>query len=257
MSNWTLNGNANTSPPNDFLGTTDAQPLVIKANGSEAIYIDASGNIGIGRTFSGGDKAPKSPLHVLGEISTGQPFGKAGAITFYPPDGSAWFHIDTPGAGQSTGSLRISYGAYSGQVVIMTLDQQGNINIPGNLSVNGTKNFVQDHPTDPTKEVVYVALEGGEAGTYTRGTGKLVNGKAVIELPEHFDLVTNEYGLTVQLTPRHEWLQLYVVELSTRELLVREAQGKNGEFDYLIQGLRKGYEFHQVIQKKVKTEDNM
>jgi hypothetical protein len=127
---------------------------------------------------------------------------------------------------------------------------QGNVNISGNLSVGGQKGFVQEHPTDPTKQIVYVSLEGGEAGTYTRGTWKLENGKALIELPEHFGLVTSEDDLTIQLTPRGEWLQLYVVRLTTRQVVVQEAQGKSGQFDYLIQGVRKGYEHHEVIQQK-------
>jgi len=119
-----------------------------------------------------------------------------------------------------------------------------------NLEATGTKNFVQPHPTDPTKEIVYVSLEGPEAGTYIRGTAELVDGEAVIELPEHFGLVTSDEGLTVQLTPLGGWLQLYVVERSPRRLVVREANGKDGRFDYLVQGVRRGYEGHQVIRDK-------
>ncbi|MBI1744042.1 hypothetical protein HYR54_13395 [Candidatus Acetothermia bacterium] len=59
-------------------------------------------------------------------------------------------------------------------------------------------------------------------------------------------------GLTIQLTPRGEWLQLYVVQLNTKQIVVQEAQGKSGQFDYLVQGVRKGYENHQVIQDKTK-----
>lgn len=90
-----------------------------------------------------------------------------------------------------------------------------------------------------------------EAGTYIRGTGKLTNGKAVLELPEHFSLITAEEGLTAQLTPRGEWLQLYVGELTTRQIVVREALGKNGQFDHFIQGVRIGYEHHKAIQEKM------
>jgi len=126
----------------------------------------------------------------------------------------------------------------------------GNVEVRGNLSATGTKPFVQAHPTDPDKEIVYIALEGGEAGTYVRGSGQLESGKAVLALPEHFGLVTESSGLTVQLTPRGQWLQLYVVELDTAQLVVREAQGKSGAFDYLIQGVRRGYEQHEVIRTK-------
>jgi hypothetical protein len=31
---------------------------------------------------------------------------------------------------------------------------------------------------------------------------------------------------------------------------VREASGKSGQFDYLVQGIRKGFESHQVIRDK-------
>lgn len=113
-----------------------------------------------------------------------------------------------------------------------------------------TKQFVADHPTDSTKSIVYVSLEGPENGLYIRGTAELSDGEAVIELPEHFSLIASEQGLTVQLTPIGEWLQLYVVEKSPQRIVVREAQGKSGRFDYLMMGLRKGYEDHQVIQPK-------
>jgi hypothetical protein len=62
--------------------------------------------------------------------------------------------------------------------------------------------------------------------------------------------VTGDDGLTIHLTPRGEWLQLYAVELSTTQCVVREAQGKSGSFDYLVHGIRKGHEDHQVIREK-------
>jgi hypothetical protein len=120
----------------------------------------------------------------------------------------------------------------------------------GNIRKLGTVSFVVNHPADQDKAIVYIALEGPEAGTYIRGTAQLQNGEAVIELPEHFGLVTNDEGLTVQLTPLGEWLQLYVVEKSAKRIVVREAQGKSGQFDYFVMGVRKGYENHQVIQPK-------
>jgi len=45
-------------------------------------------------------------------------------------------------------------------------------------------------------------------------------------------------------------LQLYVVERSTTRIVVREASGKDGRFDYLVQGVRKGYEDYQAIQER-------
>lgn len=124
------------------------------------------------------------------------------------------------------------------------------LRIGGNLRVEGAKFFVQRHPNDPTKEITFAALEGPEVGVYIRGEAELKEGQAVVELPEEFTLVTAAKGLTVQLTPVGQWLQLYVVELSPQRLVVREAQGKDGQFFYLIQGLRKGYEGFQAIQRR-------
>jgi len=120
----------------------------------------------------------------------------------------------------------------------------------GNLNVYGVKRFIESHPSDPHKQIAYVSLEGPEAGTYIRGTAELVNGEAIVTLPEHFSMVTSEEGLTVQLTPVGEWLQLYVLEKSTTKLVIREAQGKSGKFDYLVQGVRKGYENYQPVEEK-------
>ncbi len=159
------------------------------------------------------------------------------------------FSINSTGVfGESDNGIGVfgeSHGGFAGQF-------DGNVQVNGNLTVTGTgtKAFVQAHPTDPDKEIVYVTLEGGEAGTYVRGSGQLESGKAVLALPEHFRLVTATEGLTVQLTPRGEWLQLYVVELDTAQLVVLEAQGKSGAFDYLIQGVRRGFEKHEVIRTK-------
>jgi hypothetical protein len=59
-SGWSLTGNGGTNPATNFLGTTDAQPLVIKTDGEERMRIDAAGNVGIGTSN------PQHRLHVHG-----------------------------------------------------------------------------------------------------------------------------------------------------------------------------------------------
>ena len=138
------------------------------------------------------------------------------------------------------------------------LQTDGDFYTKGDISCGGTKSFVQAYPNDPTKEIVYSCLEGPEAATYIRGTARLINGEARVILPEHFALVTSEKGLTCQLTPRGDCKGLYIVKLTTRELVVRELQGGNSniQFDYFIQGIRKGYEDYRVIRgnRKLKVK---
>jgi hypothetical protein len=127
------------------------------------------------------------------------------------------------------------------------------LTLNGDFFVNGNKFFVQQHPADPAKEIVYVCLEGGEAGTYTRGSSNLVNGTVTVSLPAHFGLVTNATGLTAQITPRGLVQGMLYVECVTSSQLVVKASNPadaSVPFDFMINGLRKGFENHQVIRDK-------
>ncbi len=385
MADWSLSGNTNIDPTQDFLGTTDTQPLIIKTAGVEAIHINPattittvntnghphiSGSVGIGTSD------PAMKLHVsasdqLGILvqGPGRGSGSVGAGIQLDAQGIRNWELLATGEGSAQGQgklnvrnlgdasdvftitgddnvgigttnpdakLEVSSGglfdrpqlhlrqttpedfvrvrlntseigaegpqpkhfwdiAVGGgdnvlnifhqgaegvqgpgnvmtfvphfrvvnnrpaEVVLVgigTEQPQATLHVVGNVRVDGalsatSKSFIQAHPVDERKEVVYMALEGGEAGTYVRGTARLCEGEAVIALPEHFSLVTSEEGLSIQLTPRDEWLQLYAVRLNTEKIIVQETQGKSGQFDYLLQGVRKGYENHQSIQEKV------
>ena len=121
------------------------------------------------------------------------------------------------------------------------------------VSSNGTKSFVQNHPEDPGAVIVYTALEGDEAGTYTRGSARLVGGEARIALGETFRWVTNpDIGLTAHLTPVGDWADLYVASKSTTEIVVRshDPRARDAAFDYVVFGLRIGFEDNPVVRDK-------
>jgi hypothetical protein len=80
------------------------------------------------------------------------------------------------------------------------------------LASNGPKAFIQNHPTDPTRLMAYIALEGPEAGTYTRGSGSIRGRVARVALDPTFALTTDpEVGLTAVVTPRSPRADLYVM----------------------------------------------
>lgn len=119
----------------------------------------------------------------------------------------------------------------------------------GNTGASGTKSFVDPHPTDPSKVVRFISLEGPEAGTYFRGRGRFVKGKAVIEVPEAFRITTEEEGLTVHLTPIG---QPAMVAVTRQSLATIEATAtRDVEFSYVVYGVRRGYKDFQPIDDGV------
>ncbi|HEX9147968.1 MAG TPA: hypothetical protein VF958_02285 [Thermoanaerobaculia bacterium] len=114
-----------------------------------------------------------------------------------------------------------AYGVYSG----------------GNTGASGTKQFVEPHPTDPTKVIRYISLEGPEAGTYFRGKGKFEGGTARIRVPEDFRMVTDDEGLTVQITPIGGMASVGVMRADLNEIVVQSS--RNFEFYYLVNGIRR------------------
>ncbi|HET7064966.1 MAG TPA: hypothetical protein VFI49_11890 [Rudaea sp.] len=109
----------------------------------------------------------------------------------------------------------------------------------GTLGAAGAKNFVEPHPTDPTREIRYASLEGREVGTYFRGSGHLVHGEAVIDVPADFKMVTGAQGLTVVATPSGELAMIACISKSLDRIVIRGSA--DVDFDYLVSGVRKAY----------------
>ena len=97
-----------------------------------------------------------------------------GAVTFYPPDGFAWFHIDNgPAGGRPIGRLRFSGGNKPGDVEYMCITQDGKVGIGTTnprekLHVEGTITVSKDivlHNADCAEEFdISVLEEYAEAG---------------------------------------------------------------------------------------------
>jgi len=119
------------------------------------------------------------------------------------------------------------------------------------------KNFRMNHPKDPTKEIWYACIEGPEAAAYERGTAQLTNGEVRVDFSEHFELVVNPGTLTVTLTPLDANSKgLAVIEKAATGFIVKELNGGTGnyEFDWRVEGVRKGYEDFEVIRDKAEME---
>lgn len=117
--------------------------------------------------------------------------------------------------------------------------------------VADVKNFRETNPRDPKTDIYYASLEGPEAAMYIRGKGRLINGRAQIDLPEHYRDLANLDTATVQLTPASFRSQGLGYELDdTGNIVVGELAGGRGsyEFSWVVTAVRKGYEDYEVVR---------
>jgi hypothetical protein len=261
---WDVAGNEANFFIRDLTGGSRLSFRIRPGAPTSSIDIAASGNVGMGTA------SPQKRLHVVDttgtviggtQMSVQGPTGGFGAgvefasflagTSTYASMGkivadadNSWSATTTtqdariglfvPTDGVMTERLRVS----SSGVVTVT----GNLQINGTMTATGTKSFAMPDPADKTKALYYVALEGPEAGTYFRGSAKTVNGEVTIELPGYFARITESERMTVQLTSVGKYGQLFVSEKSPSKLVIKVAEGTDDlEFDYLVQGIRKGY----------------
>jgi len=115
----------------------------------------------------------------------------------------------------------------------------------GDMAATGMKPFIDPHPTDPSKVIRFVALEGPEAGTYFRGRGKFSHGRATIAVPDAFRFTTEEEGMTVHVTPIGGLAMVAVMRQSLDTIDVESS--RDVEFSYVVYGVRRGYRDIQPI----------
>jgi len=115
----------------------------------------------------------------------------------------------------------------------------------GDFGATGTKAFLQPHPTDPAKQIRFVALEGNEAGTYFRGSVRLAGGTGVIDVPEEFRLVTEAEGLTISLTAIGAPAIVWSSEPDLNQIVISGNQ--DVRVDYQVHGFRRGFKQIEIM----------
>ena len=199
------------------------------SSGSTAIHgrsmSQVGGSAGVRGANGGGIiLGPFSSAGVRGETGGGSGIGVFGLSA----GGSAVAGYRVTGGGFALGT-----GAELGVTSVI------GATVTGNLFVSGTKSFVEPHPTDASKLIQYISLEGNESGTYFRGRGKFQNGIARIHVPEDFRIVTDPEGLTVQITPIGGMATFGVLKMDLVEIVAQSS--RDLEFSYLVQGVRHAY----------------
>jgi hypothetical protein len=244
------------------------------ANGSHGVggFAGGTGTVhGVQGQIGSGSDFGSSGVHGIAGATTDQSFGVLGqsltdnfdsagvkGIDYTGPVSSTAFFTQSGVRGEGvTGVIGITSSS-SGDGVRGTFISGGVTHTAGRLGLlsygvyssgdfggTGAKYFVEPHPIDATKVIRYVALEGPESGTYFRGTGHTIGGRAVIEVPETFRIVTDEEGLTVQLTAVGPPTLMSVEREDLAQIVVRSSNDVT--FHYLVQGVRRAFKDFQPV----------
>lgn len=198
--------------------------------GGPDVFVSANGNVGVGTS------APISKLHVEGDLrladnasiyGTGNVFGfnllKLSGDAFGGPDlvigpggqigqrqyyANVAFNIRGQFPETELFNVELSDGSY-----IFNVSANRDVTVSGDLIVvGGTKNFVIDHPVDPsTRDLAHNAVEGPGYFTHYHGTTVLgEDGTAWVELPRYFDALNTEPAY--QLTCVGGWAPVFIAE---------------------------------------------
>ncbi len=242
--------------PGNLLGQSQANAATLEIPGDGTIGVwdnmtvsgtlRAYGNLHVGgNTFTLGGSTDPNWSRVLARVEG------AGS-------GSYVGVVETLGANGSLNARMTWTSGYPNHGAVGVYDSSGTAKAGIYVNSNGDgvlfttqKSFREPDPDDPTRDIWYGCIEGPELAMYVRGTARLVNGRARIELPDHFRKLADEQGMTVQLTPRSaESRGLAAVRVSLDGIEVVELLNGRGnyEFDWEVKAVRKDHRDFRVYR---------
>ncbi len=225
-------------------------------NGSEIVTIKGDGKVGIGTSSPGEQLRVQDSTFLGGDVLVGGNWFSVPAVTMQVVGGSyGQVYTLGPNLSQNVWLTRMPNNTSQGLVLI--IDENGLARVSlyirdgGGRVMAGEKNFCVPDPEDPTRDIWYASIEGPEVAMYVRGTAQLVNGRARIELPDHFRKLADEQSMTVQLTPLSpDTLGLCAARKGLNGIEVVELRNGRGNyaFDWEVKAVRKEYRDFRVYR---------
>ncbi len=215
--------------------------------GNELVTIEGDGDVfvrGNLLTVSGGGDPSNWRVKLQG-WATGD-IEYVGIIETRGVNGSRNVHLSHSAGSADHGAMSVHNGSGFWKAGLYVASSDGTGIVWGDV-----KSFRVPDPDDPARDIWYACIEGPEAAMYARGTAQLVNGRARIELPDHFRKLADEQDMTVQLTPRSgESKGLAAVRVSLDGIEVVELLNGRGNyaFDWEVKAVRKEHRDFQVYR---------
>ena len=140
------------------------------------------------------------------------------------------------------GSIGMQFLCYSG-ITILTL--------PFEEVQSAIKNFIIEHPHDPTRYLVHGCLEGPEGGVYYRGTSEITNNNStIVSLPSYVPGWAWEF--TTYVTAIYDGKVKVYASSEVESNGTFKVYGENGKFNWMAVGKRS-----LVIAEPLKSEINV
>jgi hypothetical protein len=208
---WNITGNSGTNSSNNFIGTTDNQPLILKSNSVESIRIKPNGNVGLGTT------SPDAKLHVAQDNINNQNLSLGKFTSIGQTGGSA---IVSLAYNSTTANLEVN-STYSGSG--FRYGTYGDFNIENEITTPdfGAINFITN------KKVQLAIKPNGNASLQ----GKLEAKELKVTLTPTADFVFDEkYNLPkLEEVEKHIKEKKHLPEIISAKVM--EKEGVNvGEF---------------------------
>jgi hypothetical protein len=240
-----LTGNIGTSPTNNFIGTTDNQPLVIKTNGIEAIRVtagvtqtNAPGNVGIQTASPAAalDVETKTNFQAIqGQTTVSQGNGVVGIAN----TGTASYAVE--------GS---SSQGYAGRFF-------GKVQVDGNFHATGSCCAVMDDPLDPANKYLYhAAVEGPEEmNLYSGNVTTDQNGEAVVKLPDYFQALNRDFRYQLTIVGQ-QWAQARIENEVQDDHFTIKTDKPNVKVSWQVVGIRNDAyaQAHPLVVEQLKPD---
>jgi hypothetical protein len=254
---WAYSGAPNTATnPALQVGSAGA-PLISLTNSSSAVVgavdnnglfsLSPSASGGINLSASGGDSIYVSNAgNTAGDVGV---WGNAGSFALvgekHGNSSYSALYVSTDGL-EASGSNTITVHNFATATDIMTLDNNGNIHIPGKIYTSGfcAGGCIVVHGSGGEEHTAY------SPGETTRtledfGQGQIINGQGYVRLdPTYASTLDPRASYLVFITPDGDNNGLFVTQKTSAGFVVRESRGGHSTlaFDYRIVGKPRGME---------------
>ena len=108
-----------------------------------------------------------------------------------------------------------------------------------------TKAFVEPHPSDASKEIRYVSLEGPRSEVYFRGTAQVSQGVTRIPIPEEFRLVAARETYSTLVTPMGSMATVAVISEGEDGIVIEAS--RNVKVHYVVYAERESFRQSSAI----------